>query len=440
MRPDDLRALAESPALRERLQEALRARAVDAPGRFRIGYVRHKPEVGCLFGLHAEGSADDTTPLGYLKVFHTGSAQACHEKYVARAKHGGWILPLPELDAVFFGFPLDRNVRALPFVTSAGRLKHVLHGCVADLSPEGERVRAKKSSVRLLKYKPERRCIVQADLSTKHVATGDQRARRVIVQANGDDSGVRVHRVLEHLSARECLDAGLLVPRPLGYDSTRRILVQEWVPGRPLGEILEGPGAAGQCTAVARMLRVLHEAPVPGGLPAGGGRELSFRASTILRDLARVGGDEIAPLARRLDAELARAGSRARAGAAVLVHGDLHYHQILIEGDVGRLIDWDESATGEGLVDVGNFVAHLHLREIEGALEAPCAAMLREEFVRAYFAPRQAPADLELFVALQLVLLSMTPFRRLSEKWASETRAILQRSRDLLRVEAGVGS
>lgn len=439
MRPDDLRAVAESPALRERLQEALRSRALDVPERFRIGYVRYKPEVGCLFGLHAEGS-DDARPLGYLKVFHAGGAVTCHDKYVARTKRGGWALPLPELDAVFFGFPLDRNVRGLPFVTVAERLKHVLHGCVADLSPEGERVRAKRSAVRLLKYKPERRCIVQADLSTKQASTGLEGERRVVVQANGDDSGTRVLRVLEHLSEPGRFAPGLVVPRPLGYDAPRRILVQAWVPGQPLGERLDGPDAAAECAGVAWMLRVLHEGPVPGGLPAGGGRELSLRASTILRDLARVGGAEIAPLAVQLDAELTRAGSRSRAGSAVLIHGDLHYHQILVDADAARLIDWDECAVGEGLADVGNFVAHLHLREIEGALAAPRAALLRDEFVRAYFAPRRAPADLDRFTALQLVLLSMTPFRRLSTRWESETRVILQRSRDLLRVEAGVGT
>jgi aminoglycoside phosphotransferase (APT) family kinase protein len=440
VRPDDLRAIAESPVLHARLREELRTRGLEPPDRFRIGYVRYKPEVGCLFGLHAVSEKDDARPLGYLKVFHGGSAETCLEKYSPRARRGGWIAPLPELGAVFFGFPLDRNVRALPFVIAADRLKQVLHGCVAGLSPQAERIRARRSSVSLLKYKPERRCIVLADTSTRHASTGAAGARRVVVQANGDDSGGRVHRVLEHLAAPARFDSALVVPAPLGYDAARRVFVQEWVPGRPLGERLTDPDAPAVVSSLARALRALHAGPLPGGLPLSGERQLSMRASRVLRDLATVGGSEIAPLAARLDAELARAGARAAEGTPVLVHGDLHYHQVLVDGELIRLIDWDECAAGDALEDVANFLAHLHLREIEGLLDAARAALLREELVRAYFAPRSAPAGLERFTALQVVLLSMTPFRRLSERWTAETRAILERGRDLLRVVAGAAA
>jgi aminoglycoside phosphotransferase (APT) family kinase protein len=430
--------LADSQELREGVTQTFVRRRAEPPRDLAIGYVRFKPGTSCLLGLHDATRALEA--IGYVKVFLSGDPSECFRKYRAREKGDGWAELLPELRAVFFRFPLDRNVIGLRTVSDAAHLKHVIHDSVPGLSPHEERVRARKSRVGILKYKPERRCVAGVELGTRDRA-GESRERRLVAQAYGDDSGARVYRVMRHLWARPARGTdGLCTPRPLGYHAARRILLQEWRDGEPWGTILAAADAVDGCIAAARNLRALH-ALDPGDLPDAASPEGAIREGRrVLEDLARIGDGPVAGAAVSLARELAQAHGAVRHGLRTIVHGDFHYHQLLMGPDGPTLIDWDEAGVDDPRLDVGNFLAHLHLAELERRVSADEASRFRSRFLENYLADRPPVADLPFFTALQLAKLAMVPFRNLADDWSDASLAILDRAHGVLTAEREVAA
>ena len=50
------------------------------------------------------------------------------------------------------------------------------------------------------------------------------------------------------------------------------------------------------------------------------------------------------------------------------VHGDFHHTNILVQDDRVALIDFDEMAFGDPMMDVGRFLASLRIRHFAGTL------------------------------------------------------------------------
>jgi streptomycin 6-kinase len=342
----------------------------------------------------------------------------------------------PDELAVFFRFPLDRSVRGLRFVTDVNRLKHLVHAATADFAADGLRVRGKRSRVELLKYKPERRCIVRAVLGVRDERTGVRGERLVVAQANGDDSGAEVVRVLQHLQDRAGSGA-LRSPRPLGYNAENRVLLIEWVDGTELGDLLQDPQADEICAVSGLALHELHSLPPPPPPTVRSAEPVRERVLRVLFDLARTGGGELASRAKELEGRLPHALGDAGPAGPRLIHGDFYFHQIVVGPDGSHVIDWDEAALGDPRVDVANFLAHLHLREIQGALDSRRATRLRAAFVDGYGDARTSAP--EALVAAQLVLLCLSPFRNLSVDWRAQCSAILDRARSLIGAGARVG-
>jgi hypothetical protein len=430
MPPDDLRRLVTSEALRSGIRDAFRKHDAAVFPDVRIDYVRYKPDTSCVLGLRATDGTD--VPLGYVKVFLNGDPDACLRKYRRRAKDDAWAESLPDLPAVLFRFPLDRNVRGLPVVTNLAKLKHLLHEVVPELSADGDRVRARKSRVSVLRYKPERRCIVRADVRTKG-RDGSVGEKRIIAQAYGDETGGRVYRVMKRLRMPDALRSGnLRTPRPVGYHRDRRILLQEWADGVPWGETLQGSLAFRGSQAAARCLHALHALepedlpPLPSPVEAAG------EAGRVLLDLARVGPARLARTAVALGGDLRHASGEVTPREPAVVHGDFHYGQLLLGAAGATLIDWDEAGAGDPRLDVGNLLAHLHLVELDGRVSSADAARLRLGFLETCLADRRPHEDLGFFVALHLAKLAMVPFRNLSPDWSGASLAIVERAREIL--------
>jgi len=436
MLPCELEVLTRSDALRSDVRRALEAHG-SAFRDVAIDYVRFKPGTSCVLGFR---DADAPVPLGYVKVFLADDPGVCLRKYQARAAADGWVEALPDFRAVLFRFPLDRAVDGLRSVADIAELKHVVHDTVSGLSPDEERVRARRSRTTVLRYKPERRCVVRADLVTK-TRDGRPGSRRLVAQAYGDDSGERVHAVMSLLWSRAGRGADALrTARPLGYHGGRRVLLQAWVEGEPWGDGLNAPDAVAACRDSAVALRALH-AVDPGSLPSlASFPRMLAETRRVLLDLARVSAAALAETALGLGAELDRSGRGVSPGDRRVVHGDFHPHQLLVGRDGPTLVDWDEAGAGDPRVDVGNLLAHLHLAELEGRVPAERAAHLRNAFCRAYCAGGKIDAGLGFFVALHLAKLAMAPFRALAGDWETTSLAILERARHALAAPVEVAA
>ena len=162
------------------------------------------------------------------------------------------------------------------------------------------------------------------------------------------------------------------------------------------------------------------------------------RVLRILFDLARTGGGDLASRAKDLQGRLPRALDGAEDGEPRIVHGDFYFHQIVVSPDGCHVIDWDETAVGDPRTDVADFLAHLHLREIQGVLDADRAGRLREAFLDGYRSSGAAPSALDALTAAQLTRLCLSPFRNLEPDWRAQCTAILDRAQALLRAGAEV--
>jgi aminoglycoside phosphotransferase (APT) family kinase protein len=115
------------------------------------------------------------------------------------------------------------------------------------------------------------------------------------------------------------------------------------------------------------------------------------------------------------------------------VHGDFHYGQVRVGSQRIKFIDFDRSHLGSPVADLGNFLAHLHLLELE---KKPVdGKKLASRFVNAYLdaAPKKIEhGELNWWIALSLFYLTVAPFRRLDFEWPDKIQDILKTAEEYL--------
>jgi len=422
MRRPDLPGALDERALLEAAADRFAAHGEDWPGSARIDYVRFKPGIGCLLGLGHGGSPND---LGYVRLLDEVAAETCYRKYAPRSKDGAWVDRLPGFPAVFFRFPFDRHVVGLGAVVDPGRVKHILHESVPGLGAGEARVRGRRSTCTILRYKPERRAVVRVDAGIRDERTGEKSTRRFAVRAYADDRGAATLTALRRLEA-----AGVPVPPPLGYHADRRVLVCGWREGICLADLLASGAVEDYFGLLGELLTRVRAVPVDHSAPVRSAMDVVREASIVLGDLLQVGGGAVRERGTQVLALLGDLASRERAPAQPSVlHGDLHHRQVLVGGDADvAIVDWDETAIGDPREDVANLIAHLELLVLEKRLDAGLAERLEARFMDAAGLP-----EARALVAPQLVKLATVPFRNLGENWRTESLAILERALHRMR-------
>ena len=117
-----------------------------------------------------------------------------------------------------------------------------------------------------------------------------------------------------------------------------------------------------------------------------------------------------------------------------LAHNDFHDDQMLLSPDTGRLalVDFEETALGDPLLDVGNFLGHLSRSVAMGG--PPACAEYRKLF-RAAALERLGweERELNLREAYALFRLAPNPFQSLEENWLQAMETGLSLADNVLR-------
>jgi aminoglycoside phosphotransferase (APT) family kinase protein len=276
----------------------------------------------------------------------------------------------------------------MPFLAATldptGMTRRLRSGCGAG------RLRA----VRVARYKPGRRCVIEYDLD----ADGGPVTVVGKVRAKGADR--TADAVLRALRTAGLADGDVCVPEPLGVVEDLRMTLQRKVPGVPVGRLLgDGPGLGRRVAAAAHRV---HAAGVP-----------SSRSHTMADELRILGerltalGTERAEWADRLDRVMVgceRLADRVPATEPCGVHRDFHPGQLLADGGRVYVLDFDLYCLGDPAVDAGNFLGHLTEEAVRsfGGPDGLCGheAALEEEFLRLAGA-RRRPA-VRAYAALTL--------------------------------------
>jgi aminoglycoside phosphotransferase (APT) family kinase protein len=161
----------------------------------------------------------------------------------------------------------------------------------------------------------------------------------------------------------------------------------ELLPGRELGEAaLDDPARVELGRSLARFLRRLHDAEVAYELPPDGNRRADM-SERVPKTREQLDDLEAAGLWRRpasVDRLLEAAEGLPASDAFAVVHGDLHFRQVLVgdDGELTGVIDWVDVCRSDPAIDLPMFWSYLPGEARETFL-AEYGAVSDEQLLRA---------------------------------------------------------
>lgn len=245
----------------------------------------------------------------------------------------------------------------------------------------------RSGGARVLGYKPLYRCVLRG---------GDSPASEWIAKLYGGDRDAQAAETYAQLGDCDAA-APVCIPQPEQHDRPRRTLRWRASPGEPLLQSLATHSQPGLVRRAAEVIAHLHGRDTRWVRRHTPDDELAT-AARWARFAACVSPALHARLEEVLDG-LQASAAKLPAGPYVPSHRDFYDKQILVDGERSALLDLDMACLAEPELDLGNFLAHLHLRELQGSLRG--AGPLSIEFTRHYWATGGAiePARLEFYEA-----------------------------------------
>lgn len=342
-------------------------------------------------------------------------------------RYAGWdgaVLTSPELFLPGVrmharAFPLDPDLPGLFDALDPKAMRRNLDRLWTD-----RRVRARSVTIEQLGYTPHARAAFAYEVLGEHRDTAEPELRRLIGKMHSRKDAARLFAGSWALWRAARGRVGLAPP--VGYLPSTGMTLQERVPGERLGAMADSPAFAKLLRQTARYLAALHqlELPLPTRRKPQEEAGVVLRWSAVLREIR----PDLAPRIERLR-DLLMAELEARTTLSAPVHADFHHTNVLVSGDRVTLIDFDEMAHGDPLVDVGRFMASTRIPSLRtfGTVDALDDA--REGFLAAYL--QRNPSDerrVRLFEAASLLTAAASAFRIQRPNWREDV--------DLLVAEA----
>jgi len=219
---------------------------------------------------------------------------------------------------------------------------------------------AARLKCRLGAYRPGRRATIRFAVS------GLQADRAHLCgKTFRDDRGKRLLQLHLRTSAelRQHCGGRIRVPSPVGFDDDLRLALFVWMPGRGLAGD-NTPGDEALTTAV-EALAAIHNLPAHGRETFGPADECAIvaRWRNVVQQVMPASAEEGAALAARLST----AARDLAPFEPTTIHRDFYEKQLIISPQCVTVLDLDTMACGDVCVDLGNFLAHLLLRQTVSA-------------------------------------------------------------------------
>jgi hypothetical protein len=228
--------------------------------------------------------------------------------------------------------------------------------------------------IRVSRYKPVRRCLIEYDLERPEAMTllGKVRVRRF------GKSGYRLLSAFWNAGFDAEAPDGIAVPEPVGTVSKFRMWLQRKVPGCAATDLL----AAGDVDLARRIAEAAHKVH-RAGVPTERHHTMADELRILHERLPAVGRAEPqwADRIERLLEACDQLGTAMSEAIPCGIHRDFYADQVIVDGPRLHLIDFDLYCEGDPALDIGNFLGHLTeqslrtlgdpeaLAHVEGALE-----------------------------------------------------------------------
>ena len=335
------------------------------------------------------------------------------------------IAVVPEMAMIVRLFPCDLVLTGLSAATDESGMLALFR---AHLPHREDGCRPSALRYDVVHYKPQRLCTLRYTVQLTH-PTGDLTGMTdVYGKVYCDD---RWKSSLEFQSAMwraACASETVWrTARPVVCVSKERFILQEAVDGRPFRRVFdeltqddasEAELKQAEChlTAVARTVRSMQHAPIRLGprldfaaLWGNQAKNLPYLAYSYPK-LGRELG--------RLRTALARFEGTLCSQPLGPAHGDFAYANVLLEGGVVGVIDFDKGGQAEPAYDPAYFLTHLSSFGIRHPKRLRHVTRLCEVFRQAYLglAPEVPPHRLALYEALDLVAYVLRNFKKQSHQ------------------------
>lgn len=388
-------------------------------------YVRYKAGTNCLVGYQLQTETGSLYLHGVALPF---GDVAKAQKRLARAtgsKVGPGSLYLDDVALVLSFFPNDRRLNSLAHLADATKAHQLWQRLAPDHPLLGH------ATLTPLRYKPERRFVARL-----HSPDGDPGEQDFLLRLYTNETYVTALANQQAFASTE----QLRIARVVGRSDRRGALLLEWLPGRPLDEMLQQPGATVDAAvyAAGQALAALHrQSPaLPIRYTPAADHEALDGAIAAIHELLPEQRVCAHLLQRKLRPLLAQ-----QVTAPCAIHGDFSADQLLWPAEPsGRqnaekprvaILDLDRAGYGSPATDLGSFVAHLHQLEIRAQLTAAQRRAITAHLLAGYSTcAEQMPDDQEIRTQTAVRLLRLAPdaFRqRWSGSWPAYVATVLER-------------
>jgi aminoglycoside phosphotransferase len=283
----------------------------------------------------------------------------------------------PELNTIFWIYPHDRKIKNLI----------VLDGIPEELRNIEGREWVEST---IVGHAPEKsvtaKCLDQDN--------------EVIAYAKiyAGEEGRDVYDAYQEIHA--ALKAGMVqlqIPRALSYHDKHHLLLLEPVPGVPLSGLQQ----ADRKYAYRRLgeaLKKLHSISPPSSIP----RSIRLTPDALMQAAATISQARpaVAIQAQQLAGKLIACHEECSDARPVLLHGDLHPKNVLMDGDRLFLLDLDQAATGPAALDIGSVIAGLYC---EACVTEGDSSLLINAFLAGYGLAEESRTSLRWYVAAALL-------------------------------------
>lgn len=282
-----------------------------------------------------------------------------------------------ELNTSFWLFPNDRKIKNL--------------SVLADIPGELRKIQGQQwIESRIVGHAPEKSLTAQC--------IGENDAVLAYAKIYAGDEGRQIFNTHVHVNA-ELAQNHLRVPRVLSYSDNHRLLLLESLPGVSLS-------AAGSRQRkhsfflLGRALRDLHVISPPSWLPRS--TRLTPEALTGVTATISQARPDVATLVQRLSDRLLQLHRAVCEDEPALLHGDVHPKNILLSNDRVYLLDLDQAAVGNALVDLASVIAGLYCASCVGTLTWNETVSLRRNLLAGY-GPLKDSTSLQWHIAAALL-------------------------------------
>jgi hypothetical protein len=325
----------------------------------------------------------------------------------------------PESQHAYWFYPYDPMMPNLPRAADPATIAGLLLG----LDPPAAQAFADagRLTIERVRYLPEVAAILRYTIDTGAGSI------TIYGKVQPGDRGLRTYRIVDGLwEAAKKYEGLLYLPRPLAFVGELGLLLEESIPGRPVGGNRLSTEFGLAAYAAAEAVAVIHESGVQAGDEVLKIEDELARLDRVTQQFVKVHP----PAHFLLNDLIAHMRDHVRAAAEeewLPTHGDLKYDQFMHHNGKLTLLDFDYFSLAETSYDLGKYCAYLIPSAPLDWEESVAAEETRLIFLQRYreLRPYATLQRFAIYEALQLALRAMAFMWSQTSGWERATETFL---------------